>query len=162
MLNNHNDSDLRQSSSMSRLNISTQRYHICSSYLESLYEIIRCNNWFLPSTGHKGNRRRLSPSSSDGLSTRAASANARLLAERQSRAAQIWPDSQHPWQDDPQSQHVENASGNMYEVSKECWTQLVLTRASGKEVKYFTAVQDVTEDLISVAHRRLSRHRSIL
>lgn len=73
----------------------------------------------LHSPGHKGNRGGLPSSSSDGLSARPASANAGLLAERQSRTSQIWPDSWHPWQDDPQPEHLENPSGNMYKVRKE-------------------------------------------
>lgn len=66
--------------------------------------------------GHKGDRGGLPSPRPHGLPAGPAPANAGLLAERPSRASQVRPDRQHPGQDDPQPQHLEDAGGDVYEV----------------------------------------------
>lgn len=57
--------------------------------------------------GHKGNRRRIQITSTDGVSCSPAPAHARVLAERAQRAAQVQPDRQHAGQTDPQPEHTQ-------------------------------------------------------
>lgn len=102
------------------------------SYFFHTFTHFSISHWDL--AGHKGYRGGVSSSSPHGLPSWPPSAHAGLLAERQSRATQIRPDRRHPRQNDPQSQHLKNANGNVYTVRMpiQFYTQPLSIFAQGK------------------------------